>query len=156
MLELNFPKYEFRIKNEGDKLFIYDRCRRKYVALTSEEWVRQNMVEFLIQEKHYPSALMSNEITVEINQMKKRCDTIVYDVNCQPFVIIEYKAPEVPITQKVFDQIASYNLKLNVPILIVSNGLTHYCCRIDYAQRRYIFFKEIPDYSIFKQSKNEQ
>ncbi len=156
MLELNFPKYEFRIKKEGEKNVIFDRCRRKFVALTPEEWVRQNMVEFLVNEKHYPASLMANEIAVEINQMKKRCDTVIYDNDRQPMVILEYKAPDVAITQKVFDQIATYNLKLNVPILIVSNGINHYCCRIDYENHRYIFFKEIPDYSVLKESKNDK
>lgn len=152
MLELNFPKYEFRLKKDGEKSFIFDRCRRKFVTLTPEEWVRQNMVEFLIQEKHYPSSLIANEIAVEINHMKKRCDTVIYNTDRKPFVIVEYKAPEIAITQKVFDQIATYNLKLNVPILIVSNGLSHICCQIDYQQHKYIFFKEIPDHLMFKEN----
>ena len=150
MLELNFPKYEFRLKKEGEKCLIFDRCRRKYVTLTPEEWLRQNMVEYLIREKHYPASLIANEIAVEINQMKKRCDTVIYNRDRLPFVIVEYKAPEVTISQKVFDQIATYNLKLNVPILIVSNGINHFCCQIDYQQHKYHFFKEIPDYSSFQ------
>lgn len=146
MVELNFPRYDFKIKEEDEKKAIYDNCRKKFVPLTPEEWVRQNMVCFLIQEKHYPATLIANEIAVEINRMKKRCDTVVYDRNLRPFMIVEYKAPSVPITQKVFDQIATYNLKLNVPLLIVSNGLEHYCCKIDYQQRKYFFYREIPDY----------
>lgn len=147
MIELNFPKYTFRMKKENEKTFVFDRCRAKFVALTPEEWVRQNMVEFLITEKHYPASLIANETAVEINQMKKRCDTVIYNTDRQPSVIVEYKAPSVSITQKVFDQIATYNSVLQVPILIVSNGLQHYCCQIDYQQHKYLFFPEIPDYS---------
>ena len=147
MTELNFPHYTFRIKREKEKTLIFDRCRMKYVALTPEEWVRQNMVEFLITEKHYPASLIANETAVEINQMKKRCDTVVFNTNQMPSVIVEYKAPTIAITQKVFDQIATYNSVLQVPLLIVSNGLSHYCCRIDYHEHRYEFFPEIPDYS---------
>mgnify|MGYP003299808032 FL=1 len=146
MVELNFPRYDFKIKVEGEKNVIYDNCRKKFVPLTPEEWVRQNMVRFLVNEKHYPASLIANEIAVEINKMKKRCDTVIYDRNLKPFMIVEYKAPNVQITQKVFDQIATYNLKLNVPLLIVSNGREHYCCKIDYQQKRYFFYREIPDY----------
>lgn len=147
---LNFPQYDFRIKTENGKEFIFDCCRKKFVSLTPEEWVRQNMVQFLIQQKHYPASRIANEIAVEINLMKKRCDTIIYDKNLRPFAIVEYKAPTVKITQNVFDQIATYNLRLNVPLLIVSNGISHYCCKIDYVQRKYVFYKDIPDYSAFE------
>ncbi len=150
MTELNFPKYDFRVKNEAGKRTIFDKCRKKFVALTPEEWVRQNMVEFLTKEKQFPISLIANEIAVEINSMKKRCDTVIFNNELQPIAIVEYKAPQITINQKVFDQIATYNLKLNVPLLIVSNGLTHVCCQIDYKNRQYNFFKEIPNYGELK------
>lgn len=150
MTELNFPKYDFRVKNEAGKHAIFDKCRKKFVALTPEEWVRQNMVEFLTNEKQFPISLIANEIAVEINSMKKRCDTVIFNSELRLIAIVEYKAPQIAINQKVFDQIATYNLKLNVPLLIVSNGLTHVCCQIDYTNRRYNFFKEIPTYNELK------
>lgn len=146
MLQLNFPSYSFNVKSANDKRMIFDSCRKKYVPLTPEEWVRQNMVQFLIQEKNFPKSWIANEVTVELNQMRKRCDTVVFDKNSQPILIIEYKAPNVKITQETFDQIASYNFKLKVNYLIVSNGISHYCCKINYEEQKYIFFQEIPSF----------
>ncbi|MCK9156057.1 MAG: type I restriction enzyme HsdR N-terminal domain-containing protein [Paludibacteraceae bacterium] len=144
MLELNLPKYSFKIKESEGKKCIFDRCRRKFVALTPEEWVRQNMVEFLIKEKEYTPSLIGNEVTVKMNNMQKRCDTVIYDRSGMPILIIEYKAPHIEITQKTFDQIAMYNFKLKVNYLIVSNGINHYCCKIDYENQKYHFLQEIP------------
>lgn len=146
MSDLNLPQYTFKTKKEGDNHSIFDRCRQKYVALTPEEWVRQNMVEYMIQVKKFPPARIANEVTVNINGMKKRSDSVIYDKEMRPRIIIEYKAPTVKITQKVFDQIATYNFELDVDILIVSNGLEHYCCRMDKENRKYFFLREIPDY----------
>lgn len=147
MFDLNFPKYTFKIRKSDEGPSIFDRCRQKYVALTPEEWVRQNMVEYLIDIKKYPAARIANEVTVAINGMKKRSDTVIYDKLMKPRIIVEYKAPSVKITQKVFDQIATYNFKLDVDLLIVSNGLDHYCCRMDKNNRKYFFLKEIPEYT---------
>jgi hypothetical protein len=141
---LNLPRYSFRIKQGANGAQIMDRCRRRYVKLTPEEWVRQNMVEYLITEKHYPSALVANEACIELNGMHKRCDTVIYDRNGTPKVIVEYKAPSVKITQEVFDQIAMYNYQLHVDVLIVSNGLNHFCCKVDWYNHSYQFAKEIP------------
>ncbi|MBO7506440.1 MAG: type I restriction enzyme HsdR N-terminal domain-containing protein [Paludibacteraceae bacterium] len=146
MLELNLPKYSFRIKEMPDGLRIFDRCRGKFVALTPEEWVRQNMVEYLIQAKNFPAARIGNEVTVVVNGMRKRSDTVIYDKEMRARVIVEYKAPTVKITPKVFDQIANYNFVLNVDVLIVSNGLEHYCCRMDGATKKYVFLRDIPEY----------
>ena len=118
-----------------------------HVALTPEEWVRQHFVHFLIKQKDYPQSLMANEVQLKLNGMSRRCDTVVYDRTLRPRVIIEYKAPTVNITQKVFDQICRYNMILQVDYLIVSNGIAHYCCKIDYATRSYSFMKEIPSYA---------
>lgn len=146
MFDLNLPQYTFKTKRENDSISIFDRCRQKYVALTPEEWVRQNMVEYIIQAKKFPPARIANEVTVVINGMNKRSDSVIYDKEMRPRIILEYKAPSVKITQKVFDQIATYNFELDVDLLIVSNGLEHYCCKMDKENKKYYFLKEIPDY----------
>lgn len=147
MQKLNLPSFEGKIVKKDDKPFILDVIRRQYVALTPEEWVRQHFVHFLIGHKGYPQSLMANEVQLKLNGMSRRCDTVVYDRALKPRVIVEYKAPTVNITQQVFDQICRYNMVLQVDYLIVSNGLSHYCCKLDYASRTYIFLEEIPDYA---------
>ena len=146
MYELNLPKYGIKIKNDKGHQSILDVLRRKYVALTPEEWVRQHFVHFLIEHKGYPKALMANEIQLAIGNKKLRCDSVLYDRTLRPRMIIEYKAPTVNITQKVFDQITIYNMLLHVDYLVVSNGIKHYCCRMDYANQKYLFLEDIPDY----------
>ncbi|MDL2215342.1 type I restriction enzyme HsdR N-terminal domain-containing protein [Dysgonomonas sp. OttesenSCG-928-M03] len=146
MLALNLPEFNPKIK-KTDKICIWDRIRRKYVALTPEEWVRQHFVNYLITEKYYPESLIANEIQIVLNNQKKRCDTVVYDRALTPLVIVEYKSPDVKITQDVFDQIVRYNMVLKVKYLIVSNGLLHYCCRINYEDLSYEYLPEIPDYT---------
>ena len=146
MYELNLPKYGIKIKNDKGHQSIFDVLRRKYVALTPEEWVRQHFVHFLIEHKGYPKALMANEIQLAIGNKKLRCDSVLYDRTLRPRMIIEYKAPTVNITQKVFDQITIYNMLLHVDYLVVSNGIKHYCCRMDYANQNYLFLEDIPDY----------
>ena len=146
MYELNLPKYGIKIKNDKGHQSIFDVLRRKYVALTPEEWVRQHFVHFLIEHKGYPKALMANEIQLAIGNKKLRCDSVLYDRTLRPRMIIEYKAPTVNITQKVFDQITIYNMLLHVDYLVVSNGIKHYCCRMDYANQKYLSLEDIPDY----------
>lgn len=147
MLKLNLPTFDYKINRTRDGLQIYDRLRRKYVALTPEEWVRQHFVEFIITHKGFPQSLIANEIGITLNNTRRRCDTVVYDNTATPLVIIEYKAPSVEITQATFDQIVRYNMVLQAKYLIVSNGLNHYCCSIDYTNQTYQFLKEIPSYS---------
>lgn len=147
MLELNLPPFDKKITKKDDKAFILDVIRRQYVALTPEEWVRQHFVHFLIEHKGYPQSLMANEVQLKLNGMSRRCDTVIYDRALRPRVIIEYKAPSVSITQRVFEQICRYNIVLQVDYLIVSNGLAHYCCKVDYANRSYTFVEDIPEYS---------
>ena len=125
---------------------IFDQLRRKYVALTPEEWVRQHFIHFLIDHKGYPQGLLTNEVQLQIGEKRLRCDTILYDKSLQPRMFIEYKAPSIAISQKVFDQITIYNFLLKVDYLIVSNGIQHYCCRMDYDNQRYCFLEDIPDY----------
>jgi hypothetical protein len=116
------------------------------VALTPEEWVRQHFVHFLIAHKGYPLGLMANEVALTLNGVQKRCDTVLYRPNLSARMIIEYKAPQIEITQAVFDQISRYNLKLKVDYLLVSNGMQHYCCRMDYEHQCYAFLEDVPDY----------
>lgn len=146
-MPLNLPQKQFNIKKSGDgRLRIFDRLRRKFVALTPEEWVRQNFVAFLIDDRGFPAGLMANEVSLTQNGISRRCDTLVSDRNGRPFVIVEYKAPTVAVTQNVFDQIVRYNMVFQARYLIVSNGLAHYCCSIDYATGSYTFLEEIPHY----------
>jgi hypothetical protein len=147
MFDLNLPQYDFNIRfNEGKKQ-IFDVLRKRFVALTPEEWVRQNFTRFLLEEKGFPGGRMIQEAFLVVNGQKKRCDTLVCDSDAKPLVLIEYKAPEVAITQHVFDQIAAYNFALNVTYLIVSNGITHYCCKIMYNNQTMIYLNDIPFYS---------
>lgn len=147
MLKLNLPPFAINVKKTEGKLSAFDRLRRKFVALTPEEWVRQHFINFLIEHKGYPESLIANEIQIDLNSQKRRCDSVVYNSELTPLVIVEYKAPEVNITQDVFDQIARYNIVLRVQYLIVSNGLNHYCCKIDYEKQTFEYLKDIPHYS---------
>lgn len=147
MYELNLPKYELKIRREAGRITIFDNLRRKYVALTPEEWVRQHFVHYMTEHKGYPTSHFANEIQMTVGSKRLRCDSVFYGIDLKPQIIIEYKAPNVAITQKVFDQISVYNMLLHVDYLIVSNGLQHYCCRMDYEHHQYLFLKEIPDFS---------
>ena len=146
MNSLNLPPYPIKITERGEKRLIFDFLRRKYVALTPEEWVRQHFVHYLIEHKGYPKGLMGNEVELRVGDKRLRCDTILYNKETKPRMIIEYKAPTIQLQQKTFDQISVYNLLLKVDYLVVSNGLQHYCCKMDYEHQRYSFLKEIPDY----------
>lgn len=145
-MPLNLPEYPLKVKKNGSRLSVFDRLRKRYVALTPEEWVRQHFVEYLIQAKHFTAALMANEVSLTQNGIKRRCDTLVADREGKPLVIVEYKAPEVEITQEVFDQIVRYNMVFRARYLMVSNGMVHYCCQIDYENNTYSFLRDIPDY----------
>ena len=151
MLQLNLPQYNFRIKYENEKTYIFDSQRKKHVILTPEEWVRQNFIQFLIQDRGFPSAYIAIEKELILNGLKKRCDAVVYNENAEPYIIIEFKAPNIPITQKTFDQLAVYNAKLKVNIFMISNGIEHYCCKIDYENSKYNYFREIPTFPIENQ-----
>ena len=146
MQELNLPRYEISVKRNGERLTIFDFLRRRHVALTPEEWVRQHFVHFLVEHKDYPKGLLANEVELSVGEKNLRCDSILYDPSLKPRMIVEYKAPSVVVTQKVFQQIATYNLLLHVDYLVVSNGLTHYCVKMDYDNQKYLFLDDIPDY----------
>lgn len=147
MIQLNLPDYPIKLGGTPDMPTIYDTLRRKYVKLTPEEWVRQHFVHMLVERKGYPGALMANEVALKVGEKRLRADTVLYDSRLRPRMVIEYKAPHVAITQAVFDQIATYNLLLRVDYLVVSNGLSHYCCRMDYEGRQYRYLQDIPLYA---------
>ncbi len=149
MQQLNLPEYAFRIKTEDGKTMIFDAIRLKFVALTPEEWVRQNFIEYLKTEKNYPASLMAVEKQITINQMQRRFDLLVYSRSHQPCLIAEFKAPDVKITQDVFDQVVRYNMALKVAGIIVSNGLQHFACKMDYANNSFSYLREIPGYGDF-------
>ena len=145
--KLNLPEAPLRTKQEGGRTLVFDPLRERYVTLTPEEWVRQHFTHFLIAEKGYPKGCLGNEISLRVAETKKRCDTVISDSYARPRAIIEYKAPHVAITQRVFDQIWRYNIPFHVPYIIVSNGIQHFCCHIDYEKNTYNFLKEVPEYS---------
>ena len=146
MQKLNFPTYSFRFKNSENKVSIFDEIRKKFIFLTPEEWVRQHVVQFLLQDKRYPKSYINVEKLIKINNLSKRYDAIVYQPNGEIFLLIECKAPEVPISQQTFDQIARYNLVLKAKYLMVTNGLNHYFCQMDFENEKYVFLKELPEY----------
>ena len=146
MQKLQFPTYTFRFKNSENKIAIFDEIRKKFILLTPEEWVRQHVVQFLLQEKNYPKSYINVEKLIKINSLTKRYDIVVYQPNGELFLLIECKAPKVEITQETFNQIARYNLVLNAKYLMVSNGLNHYFCQMDFENEKYIFLEELPSF----------
>ncbi len=146
MDKLNLPEYQFRMKMENGKPLIFDAVRKRFVALTPEEWVRQNFIQYLKIEKKYPESLMAVEKQITVNKMMRRFDLLVYLRNGQPHLIAEFKAPNVKITQETFDQVVRYNMALRVERVIVSNGLQHFACQIDYANNSFVYLPEIPEF----------
>ena len=146
MVNLNLPKYSFRIKSKENKLYIFDQNRKKEVLLTEEEWVRQHFVEYLVTGKNYPRSRVAVEKQCQVGQMTKRTDIIVFDRKGEVEIIVECKAPSIEINQDTFDQIARYNLELKANYLIVTNGLEHFFCQMDQEAREYKFLRDIPSY----------
>ena len=147
MKQLNLPIFEFALKETNGKTYIFDEIRKKYLILTPEEWVRQNFVKFLVSHKGFPASLIVLEKPFKLNNSDKRSDIVVYNKNGKIVLLVECKAPEINISQKVFDQAASYNLKLNAEFLIITNGIAHYCCKLDYKVKKWLFMDEIPYFS---------
>ena len=145
-IPLNLPPYPFKLKEIDKQLFIFDELRKKDLVLTPEEWVRQHFIQHLINQKKYPKTLIKLEGGLKLNQLQKRTDILVFDLDGKPNILIECKATSVKIDQKVFDQIASYNIIHQVNYLVVSNGLNHYYCEMDYENKSYHFIEDIPDY----------
>lgn len=149
MQKLNFPAYSFRFKNSENKEYVFDEIRKKFIVLTPEEWVRIHVIRFLIVEKNYPKSWINVEKKIEINGLIKRYDVVVYQPDGKIFLLVECKQPNVEISQATFDQIARYNLSLRANFLIVTNGLNHYFCKMDFEQEQYVFLTDIPNYLPF-------
>ena len=147
MQSLNFPDYEFRFKNSENKVHIFDTIRKKFVVLQPEEWVRQNVVQFLIHEKKYPKSLINVEKQLTVNTLIKRYDIVVFDSMGNIRLLVECKSPKIMINQQTFDQIARYNMQMNAEFLMVTNGLQHFYCKMDFSKEKYTFLEQIPDFS---------
>jgi hypothetical protein len=143
---LNMPEYKFSLKNEKGKIQIFDLLRKKYITLTPEEWVRQNFIAWLINELQYPAGLIAIEKEVVVNTLKRRYDIVVHNREGAPVMLVECKSPKVKISESVFSQIARYNLELKVNYLVVTNGMNHYCCKINFEDAAFEFLQEVPSY----------
>jgi hypothetical protein len=147
MQSLNFPAYDFRFKNSENKVHIFDPIRKKFVVLQPEEWVRQNVVQFLIHERKYPKSLINVEKQLTVNTLKKRYDIVIFDSLGNITLLVECKSPKITVNQETFDQIAKYNLQLKAEFLMVTNGLQHFYCKMDFSKEKYTFLEQIPDFS---------
>jgi hypothetical protein len=146
MQKLNFPSYSFRLKNSENKVAIFDEIRKKFVILTPEEWVRQHTINYIIEEKFYPKSYVNVEKLVKINDINKRYDIVVFNAIGEIELLVECKSTTITISQDTFDQIARYNLALKAKYLMVTNGLNHYFCQMDFENQKYIFLKELPQF----------
>jgi hypothetical protein len=146
VIALNFPKYHFRLKNSENKTHIFDVVRKKFVVLQPEEWVRQHVLNYLISHKKYPHSHINVEKQLKVNSLKKRYDVVVFNSDGTIEILVECKAPEIRIDQTTFDQIARYNMDLTANYLMVTNGLEHFYCKMDFEQEKYTFLTDIPDF----------
>jgi len=146
MQPLNLPTYNLKLKEQAGQVLIFDSIRKKYLLLTPEEWVRQNFIHFLVEDKKYPASLVAIEVGLKYNTLQKRADVVIYNKAGKPHLIVECKAPEVKISQDVFHQIAVYNMSFRVNYLVVTNGMDHFCCVMDYELNTYRFLQMIPDF----------
>lgn len=146
VIDLNLPEYQAKIQKKDENYFIYDEIRKEYFVLTPEEWVRQNFIHFLINHHGYSKNYFKVEKQFKVNERTKRFDVLIYDKDASPFLLIECKAPEVKISQATFSQIATYNMELKVPFLIVTNGMTHFICEIDFENKSYTYLQDIPKF----------
>ncbi len=146
MQSLRFPSYSFQVKSAGQRKYIFDNIRRRYVVLTPEEWVRQHLIAYLVEDRNYPASLIAVEMPLKINRMERRADMVLFSKHGNPLLIAECKAPAVKITQAAFDQAARYNIGMKVRYMIVSNGLDHYCAKLDHLARTWEFLESIPGY----------
>jgi len=146
MPNLNLPNVELKIKLVGDTMQVFDNVRKKYFNLTSEEWVRQHFIHYLHNVKNYPFGLMRVEKMLKYNNMKNRADIVLYNIYGNPIMIVECKSPEIKMNQESFNQVAKYNCNLRVDFLVVTNGMQHFCCKMDYKNNNISFLNDIPDY----------
>jgi hypothetical protein len=150
MQQLNFPHFEFKLRSLNNRQEIFDPVRRKFVTLTPEEWVRQHLIAYLTNVKGYPAAIIGVEKQLLLNKMPKRFDLVVFKRNGSPLLLVECKAPGVEINEKAFDQAARYNMLLNAEYFLITNGLEHYPCRLDYINKQYIFIEDVPHFDEVK------
>lgn len=143
---LNLPPYAFKLKKKNGLLYVFDDLRKKHLVLTPEEWVRQHFVKYLIDYKNYPKSLIKLEGGLSLNQLQKRTDIVIFNKEGKADVLVECKASTIKLDQKVFDQAASYNMIHQVNYLVVSNGIQHYYCKMDYMNKSYNFIEELPTY----------
>ncbi len=143
-MQIEFSSYELKIKSENGVRFVFDIIRKKYVVLTPEEWVRQHLVHYLIYDYKFPKGLISLEKKLTLNNLTKRTDIVLYSPSAKPILIVECKAESVNISQKTFEQIARYNLTLQVPYLWVSNGKTNFLCAINHDDKNFTFLQNLP------------
>ncbi|HPT14189.1 MAG TPA: type I restriction enzyme HsdR N-terminal domain-containing protein [Bacteroidales bacterium] len=141
---LNFPPLEITMRQHNNRHEIYDPVRKRYFVLTPEEWVRQHVIAYLLLEKQVPINLIAVEKTLKINNLTKRFDVVVFNRNARPLMLIECKAPGIRVSESVFDQAARYNMSLKAGLFLITNGIEHYCCRIDFENSLYVFMNEIP------------
>lgn len=153
--ELNLPAYSYKLK-QGDSGLrqIYDCIRRRYVALTPEEWVRQHFLNFMINNLEYPAALLGVEVMFSMNSLNRRVDIMAYNRLGNPLLAVECKAPGIKITPAVFDQLAEYNMKFRLSYLVVTNGITHFACRINWEDGSYGFLEGVPGYKTITNNDN--
>ena len=147
IVPLDLPKAPLRLKKKADQVFVWCEIRKMDLLCTPEEWVRQHLIHYLISEKNYPTSLINVEKQLEINGLKKRYDVVVFNSDGSIEILVECKAPEIEINQTTFDQIARYNMNLKANYLIVTNGLKHFYCKMDFRQEKYTFLRDIPDFS---------
>ncbi|HEY8403618.1 MAG TPA: type I restriction enzyme HsdR N-terminal domain-containing protein [Flavobacteriales bacterium] len=145
MQQLNFPVLQSQLRHKNNVAEVWDIVRKKWILLTPEEWVRQHLIQYLHTEKGFSIGLMAVEKAIQFNGMMRRYDLVLYNQQSQPVLLAECKAPDIRITQQVFDQAARYNLVMKVPYLLITNGLEHYCSRIDFENSSFEFLREIPN-----------
>ena len=151
MDQLSLPVFDIKIKQEAGATMVFDQIRKKYVVLTPEEWVRQHCIHYLVEEKYFPAGRMLLEREIRVNSLSRRVDLAVCDADGRILLLVECKAPEVPLNQEVFDQVARYNLPSRAACLMLTNGVQHIYCQIDYDTGKYLFLKELPDYNQLQQ-----
>lgn len=156
MQKLQLPAYTFRIREHDNKSLIFDEFRHRWVTLTPEEWVRQHFLKYLSMEKKFPRSLMAVEKKVAVNGLPQRFDLLVYDRKGNPLLVAEFKAPGIPVNQSVFDQALRYNSTLMAPFFLISNGLDHFICQVDYLNYQTSYIREIPSYDEIALITNDQ
>jgi hypothetical protein len=146
MQALALPKAQLKITKKGEELFVWCVARKKTLVLTPEEWVRQHVIHYLVNDLKVPLGLIASEVSLSINKLSRRCDLIVFSKESKPLLLIECKAVDVPLTENVFHQIAQYNFKLNVDYLMMTNGVHHVYCKIDRVNNKLIYLEKLPLY----------